>query len=66
MELTNKMFFNLSLDIYRKDEPFDTYTDIKTFFESKEERKSDVLKEIATIAKYAEFFGQFLKKKVQK
>ncbi|MFA7203456.1 MAG: SNF2-related protein [Candidatus Caldatribacteriota bacterium] len=66
LEEIGEMFFNLSLNIYRKDKPFDTYTDIKTFFESNEEGKSDVLKEIATIAKYAEFFGQFLKKKSSK
>ncbi|ABX31036.1 Non-specific serine/threonine protein kinase [Petrotoga mobilis SJ95] len=66
IEDMGELFFNLSLDIYRKDEPFDTYQDIKTFFESQEDGKSEVLKEIVTIAKYAEFFGEFLKKKSSK
>ncbi|PNR96270.1 DEAD/DEAH box helicase [Petrotoga sp. 9PWA.NaAc.5.4] len=63
IEELGQMLFNLSLDIYRKDSPFDTLKDIKSFFESQEDGKSEVLKQIATISKYAEFFGEFLKKK---
>lgn len=66
IEELGEMFFNISLSIYRKDNPFETYTTFNHFLESQENGKAEVLKEITTIAKYAEFFLEFLKKKTER